>query len=48
MRIILCEKQFLYLNANVDADANAEMSMKRFPNGQQELLHNFFLCVIQN
>ena len=41
MRFILCEKQFLYLN--IDADAvNAEMSMPRFPSGQNGLLHNSF------
>ena len=38
MTFILYEKQFLCLIA--DADANAEMSMTRFPKGEQELLHN--------
>ena len=32
MRFILCEKQFLYLNTDVDA-VNAEMQMPRFPSG---------------
>ena len=37
----MCEKQFLYLNTDADA-VNAEMSMPRFPSGQNELLQNFF------
>ena len=41
MRLIVCEKQFLYLNTNADA-VNAEMSMPRFPSGQHGLLHNSF------
>ena len=41
MRFVLCEKQFLYLNTDADA-VNAEMSIPRFPSGQQGLLHNSF------
>ena len=41
MRFILCEKQFLHLNTDVDA-VNAEMSMPRFRSGQHALLHNYF------
>ena len=41
MRFILCEKQFLYLNTDADA-VNAEMSIPRFPSGQQGLLRNSF------
>ena len=32
----------MHLNADSDADANVEMSMTRFSNRQQELLHNSF------
>ena len=42
MRFILCEKQFLCLSADADGNANAEMSMTRFPKGEQEQLHNSF------
>ena len=35
MRFVLCEKQFLYLNANADPYANDEMLMMRFCNGQK-------------
>ena len=37
----MCEKQFLYLNSDADA-VNPEMSMPRFPRGQNELLQIFF------
>ena len=47
MGLIVCEKQFLYLNTNADA-VNAEMSMPRFPSGQHGLLHNSFFSMIQN
>ena len=38
---MLCEKQLLHLNTDADA-VNAEMSMPRFPSGQNELLQNSF------
>ena len=43
MKFMLCEKQFLDLNIDADADVNAEMSLPRFPSGQNKLLQNFFL-----
>ena len=41
-RFILCEKQYLYYNADADRVANAEMPLPRFPNGRYSSFFNPF------
>ena len=36
-RFISCKRQYSYLNADANADVDAEMLMPSFPNGQKEV-----------